>query len=247
MSSENTHKFMGFYKEILIPGVDFSTWFLLLYAVSYRVYSLTKQKPRTKVEHLVINPPYKFLWAYGKTTYVVSLGVKELNWLYGNWFPSSAVPVSPPGPRDSPENLLGILADCQATCVLTNDQLIEETRPSVMEELRQRGGVPWYSTTTILANEAHGSPQTGRGMYGIYVMSFLKPSKMVSISKQQQIRCCLGGPRCVTSIVLSPLRVEGLTSLPLKAYAYALDQMQVLQNLKVQSLMRYRTSFNEFI
>ncbi len=178
-----------------------------------------------------------------RDTYVVSLGVKELNWPYGNWFPSSAVPVSPPGPRDSPENLLGILADCQATCVLTNDQLIEKTRPSMMEELRQRGGVPWYSTTTILANEAHGSPQTGRGMYGVYVTSFLKPSKMISTSKQQQISCCLDVLRL--PVVLSPLREERLTSLLLKAYA--LDQMQVLQNLIVQSFMRHRTSFNEFI
>ncbi len=30
MSPENTHELMGFYIEVLILGVIFSTWFLLL-------------------------------------------------------------------------------------------------------------------------------------------------------------------------------------------------------------------------
>ncbi len=40
MSPGNTYKLMGFYMEVLILGVIlyFSTWFLLLLAVSYRVY-----------------------------------------------------------------------------------------------------------------------------------------------------------------------------------------------------------------
>ncbi len=38
MSPEITHKLMGIYIEVLILGVYLSTWFLLLYAVSYRVY-----------------------------------------------------------------------------------------------------------------------------------------------------------------------------------------------------------------
>ncbi len=33
MSPENTHKLMGFYMEVLILGLYFSTWFLLLLAV----------------------------------------------------------------------------------------------------------------------------------------------------------------------------------------------------------------------
>ncbi len=38
MSPENTHKLMGFYMEVKYQALYFGTWFLLLLAVSYRVY-----------------------------------------------------------------------------------------------------------------------------------------------------------------------------------------------------------------
>ncbi len=56
---------LNFYMEVLILGIYFSTWFLLLYAVSY------------KVRCIGLNSPYKFPFAYaGETmTMVTPYGV----------------------------------------------------------------------------------------------------------------------------------------------------------------------------
>ncbi len=58
---------MRFYMEGLILGVN-TMYMLFCFFKLFLIgcIGLKKQKPCTKYQHLVLNLPYKFLWAYGR-------------------------------------------------------------------------------------------------------------------------------------------------------------------------------------
>ena len=58
------------------------------------------------------------------------------------------------------ETLLRIVYDCEATCVLTSDQFLQETGVKKLEELTESFGVSWFPTTRTrtgeMGEEVHG-------------------------------------------------------------------------------------------
>ena len=69
------------------------------------------------------------------------------------------VPVSPPNAYNivnTTETLLRIVCDCEATCVLTDDQFFQEIGAKKLEELTEGFGVSWFPTTRTRAGEMGG-------------------------------------------------------------------------------------------